>query len=307
MDATCGKCHKGVTQRFTMTRVHMEDGVHPRDIGSIVVRWVRLVYIALIFIVIGAMFLHNAIIWRGKALARRRMQNPMMVRMTINQRWQHLILLSSFIILVMTGFAVRFLGSWFAELLGIGEKLRSIVHRVAGVALIGAGIYHAFYLAVTHDGRRLIRDLMPAPQDAFGVLRYYLGLTARKPKFGRFTYGERAEYWALVWGTALMGLTGIILWAKGWVGDLLARWWLDVATAVHFYEAILATLAIVVWHFYQVIFDPDVYPMNWAWWDGKMPVEQYRHEHELDSESPAGAEPPQERKDANPRLQGDPR
>jgi hypothetical protein len=54
---------------------------------------------------------------------------------------------------------------------------------------------------------------------------------------------------------------------------------------VHFYEAILATLAIVVWHFYQVFFDPDVYPMNWAWWDGKMPVEHYRHEHGLDAEA----------------------
>ena len=95
-------------------------------------------------------------------------------------------------------------------------------------------------------------------------------------------YAEKAEYWALVWGTALMGLTGVMMWAKVWIGDLFARWWVDVATAVHFYEAILATLAIVVWHFYQVFFDPDVYPMNWSWWDGKMPVEQYRHEHELD-------------------------
>jgi hypothetical protein len=66
---------------------------------------------------------------------------------------------------------------------------------------------------------------------------------------------------------------------------MLARWWVDVATAVHFYEAILATLAIVVWHFYQVFFDPDVYPMNWAWWDGKMPFEHYRHEHELDNDA----------------------
>jgi hypothetical protein len=82
-----------------------------------------------------------------------------------------------------------------------------------------------------------------------------------------------------------MGLTGIMIWAKVWVGDLLARWWVDVATAVHFYEAILATLAIIVWHFYQVFFDPDVYPMNWAWWDGKMPEELYKHEHELDTES----------------------
>ena len=298
LDATCGKCHKGVTAKFTLTPVHLSDGsvadgslaggIHPKDIGSVVVRWVRLIYIGLILLVIGAMFLHNAIIWRSKAAARRRMQNPMMVRMTTNQRWQHLILFSSFIILVITGFALKFPDSWFAELLGMGERLRSVVHRVAGVVLMGAGIYHVFYVMYAREGRRLIRDLAPRPKDAFDALqtmRYYLGLGGDKPRFGRFTYGEKAEYWALVWGTALMGLTGIMLWAKVLVGDVLARWWVDVATAVHFYEAILATLAIVVWHFYQVFFDPDSYPMNWAWWDGKMPVEHYRHEHELDTES----------------------
>ncbi len=293
LDATCGQCHKGVTQKFTQTRVHLEDGVHPNDIGSVVVRWVRLIYIVLILLVIGAMFLHNAIIWRYKAVKRRRMQNPFMVRMTTNQRWQHLVLLSSFIILVITGFALKFPDSWFAEVLGMGEKWRGIIHRVAGVILIGAGFYHIFYLAAAREGRRLIRDLAPQPRDAFdacNTVLYYMGLRSEKPKFGRFNYAEKAEYWALVWGTALMGLTGIMLWAKVWVGNTLARWWVDIATAVHFYEAILATLAILVWHFYQVFFDPDVYPMNWAWWDGKMPVEQYRHEHGLDVEAIAEAE-----------------
>ncbi|HWT67256.1 MAG TPA: hypothetical protein VN151_14170, partial [Terracidiphilus sp.] len=108
---------------------------------------------------------------------------------------------------------------------------------------------------------------------------------------------EKAEYWALVWGTALMGLTGVMLWAKVTVGDLLARWWVDVATAIHYYEAILATLAILVWHFYQVIFDPDVYPMNGAWWDGKMPLDHYKHEHELDTETIAEAEAAAKTKD----------
>jgi cytochrome b subunit of formate dehydrogenase len=287
LDATCGKCHKGVTQKFTLTRVHMEDGIHPRDIGSIVVRWVRWFYILLIVAVIGAMFLHNAIIWRSKAVARRKIQNPFMTRMTTNQRWQHLILLTSFIVLVITGFALKFPNSWLAEVLAMGEKLRSVTHRVAGVVLIAAGIYHVFYLAATREGRRLIWDFAPRPKDAFdalGTMRYYLGLSTERPKFGRFSYAEKAEYWALVWGTALMGVTGVMMWAKVWVGNLLARWWVDVATAIHFYEAILATLAIVVWHFYQVFFDPDVYPMNWAWWDGKMPVEHYRHEHGLDAE-----------------------
>jgi cytochrome b subunit of formate dehydrogenase/5-methylcytosine-specific restriction endonuclease McrA len=288
LDATCGQCHKGVTQKFTRTPVHLQGGVRGGDIDSVAVRWVRWIYVPLILIVIGAMFLHNAIIWRSKAVTRRRMMNPYMTRMTANQRWQHLILLLSFIILVITGFALKFPESWFAHTLGMGEHLRSIIHRIAGCVLIGGGIYHVFYLAMAREGRRMLRDIAPRPKDAFdalGTMRYYLGLSREKPKFGRFTYGEKAEYWALVWGTALMGLTGIMLWAKVWVGNLLARWWVDVATAVHFYEAILATLAILVWHFYQVFFDPDVYPMNWAWWDGKMPVEHYKHEHELDVES----------------------
>jgi len=288
LQATCGKCHKGVTQKFILTRVHLEDGVHPKDIGAIAVKWVRIVYIVLIWAVIGGMFLHNVIIWRRKAVMRRSMQNPMMTRMTTNQRWQHLILLTSFIVLVVTGFALKFPESWFAGILGMGEHVRSIVHRIAGVVLIAAGVYHVFYLIAAREGRRLICDLAPRPKDAFdalGTMLYYLGLSKQKPAFGRFNYAEKAEYWALVWGTALMGVTGIMLWAKVWVGDLFARWWVDVATTIHYYEAILATLAIVVWHFYQVFFDPDVYPMNWAWWDGKMPVEHYKHEHPLDSES----------------------
>jgi cytochrome b subunit of formate dehydrogenase len=291
LEDTCGKCHKGVTQKFTLTKVHLENGAHPKDIGATITRWVRIIYIVLILFVIGAMFLHNAIMWRSKAISRRRMQNPMMVRMTSHQRWQHLILLTSFIILVITGFALKFPDSWFAEVLSMSEKWRSIIHRVAGVVLVGAGIYHVFYLVAAKEGRRLIRDIAPAPKDCFdaiGTMSYYLGFSKVKPKFGRFTYGEKAEYWALVWGTALMGLTGVMMWAKVWVGNLFARWWVDVATAVHFYEAILATLAILVWHFYQVFADPDVYPMNWAWWDGKMPVEHYREEHELDAETLAG-------------------
>jgi cytochrome b subunit of formate dehydrogenase len=93
------------------------------------------------------------------------------------------------------------------------------------------------------------------------------------------------EYWALVWGTIVMANTGLMLWFKVGVGNLVPRWWLDVATAIHFYEAILATLAILVWHLYQVVFDPEVYPMNWAWFDGKMSVELYSHEHAEDQKT----------------------
>ena len=70
-----------------------------------------------------------------------------------------------------------------------------------------------------------------------------------------------------------MGLTGLMIWFKIGIFGFLQRWWIDVALAIHFYEAVLATLAIIVWHFYHVIFDPDVYPINWAFLDGRMSEE----------------------------------
>jgi Prokaryotic cytochrome b561 len=173
-------------------------------------------------------------------------------------------------------------------LLGMGERVRALTHRIAAVVIISIGIYHILYVALSKNGRRLIFDFLPVPKDVRDVwqtLLYYLGIGSNKPEFARFNYAEKAEYWALVWGLAVMASTGIALWAKVLVGNLLPRWWLDVATAIHFYEAVLATLAIVVWHFYQVFLDPDVYPMNWAWWDGKMSFEHYREEHGLDADT----------------------
>jgi formate dehydrogenase gamma subunit len=289
LEATCGQCHKGVTRKFTLNKVHVDtEGGRAQDSGTRAVRYVRLFYVPLILLVIGGMLLHNVILWRAKLLARRRAQAHTIVRMTPKQRMQHLILLTSFFVLVVTGFALRYPDSWFATVLGLSEHWRSLIHRIAGVLLIADGVYHVFYVAFTADGRRLIRDLFPTLKDAtdaIGTMLYYTGFRKEKPKFGRFNYAEKAEYWALVWGTALMAVTGIMLWAKVPVGNAFARWWIDAATAVHFYEAILATLAILVWHLYQVFFDPDMYPMNWAWRDGTMSAEHYRYEHELDTET----------------------
>jgi cytochrome b subunit of formate dehydrogenase len=284
---TCGQCHPGVTEKFVAAQVHVNAPLSA-DTGSIAVRWIRKFYLSLIALVIGGMVLHNLIIWRRKALLRRKVEQRVVSRMSRQQRIQHWLLLASFMVLVITGFALKFPDSWFASLLGMGEKVRGITHRVAAVVLIGVGAYHLFYVIFSRDGRRLVGDFLPVPKDASDVwrtLRYYLGLGSEKPAFARFNYAEKAEYWALVWGLVVMAGTGIMLWAKVAVGNILPRWWLDVATAIHFYEAVLATLAIVVWHFYQVFFDPDVYPMNWAWWDGKMSFEHYREEHALDAET----------------------
>jgi formate dehydrogenase gamma subunit len=289
---TCGQCHPGAGENFVAGKIHLnvpaaQDGAASgNDIGAVVSGWVRWLYLWLIGVVIGGMFIHNVLVWRKKALARRRAQIRPIVRMTGRQRIQHVILLTSFTVLVLTGFALKYPDSWLAALL-VGESFRRITHRMAGVVMLAAGLFHVYYLLLTTEGRRALVDMFPRRKDItdfIQAMRYYGLGNPSKPKFAKFNYGEKAEYWAVVWGTIIMGLTGLMVWFKVEVFSFLPRWIIDVALSVHFYEAILATLAIIVWHFYNVIFDPDVYPLNWAVVDGRVSEEYYKEEHELDYE-----------------------
>ena len=107
------------------------------------------------------------------------------------------------------------------------------------------------------------------PAKALSNFAYNLGLGDHPPGRSSHSYIEKAEYWAVVWGAIVMIASGTLLWANNLAMKLLPKIWLDVATSVHFYEAVLATLAIVVWHFYSIMFDPDVYPLNTAFLTGR--------------------------------------
>jgi len=308
---TCGQCHVGAGVNFTKGRIHFPSTLTSAErssgdrgiIGTRIVRWI---YIPLIILVIGAMVVHNVAVWLKKAAAKRKLERRTILRLTLIQRVQHWLLLVSFILLVLSGFALQYPDSWLAWLLGSSEPFRRTLHRVAAVVMLVTGAYHLFYLGLSAEGRQWVKDMWPRVKDLRDALQnfgYYLGLKESKPRIARFGYTEKAEYWAVVWGTLVMGLTGLMIWFKISVFGFLQRWWIDVALAIHFYEAVLATLAIIVWHFYHVIFDPDVYPVNFAFLDGRMSAELYKEEHALDydrvneserieSESPALEEPP---------------
>lgn len=276
------------------------------DLGTQINWWVRKIYLLLIFGVVGAMFVHNGLLFFKKVSAHLRSSGRAVLRMSLAQRWQHALLALSFIALAITGFALKFPDSWVAKLLGASEPFRRWSHRIAGLVLLVVGLYHLLYLLTSPDGRRLVKDLFPVKKDLTDVLdaiRYLTGLSSEKPKIGRFGYAEKMEYWAVVWGTIIMGVTGLMIWFKMDVTRWLPRWAVDVALTIHYYEAILACLAIVVWHFYHVIFDPDVYPLNMACWDGKVSGHWQEEEHPLEtppasldaaasSSSPASPSPP---------------
>ncbi len=284
---TCGKCHPGATDNFAQGKVHLDaaattDGA---DVGEQINRWVRRIYLVLIVGTIGFMLVHNLLMFGKKVRARYRAADLTVLRMNLSQRMQHVILAVSFIALAVTGFALKFPDSLIGKAMGSNEMFRSWSHRIAGVVLMVAGVYHIIYLMTTREGRQLVKDFLPVKKDLKDVTdsaRYLTGLSETKPKIGRFGYAEKMEYWAVIWGTIIMGVTGLVIWFKMDVTKFLPRWAVDVCTTIHYYEAILACLAIVVWHFYHVIFDPDVYPLNWACWKGKVSKHWQEEEHPLD-------------------------
>ena len=304
LQQTCGQCHVGASENFTKGKIHfaseLVSNVSTHDMGVRGTRIVRWIYLPLIFLTIAGMVGHNLLIWRKKLIARRR-EPRSVVRLSANQRVQHWLLLTSFIVLVLSGFALQYPDSLLAWLLGSNEFLRRVLHRTAAVIMLVVGVYHLLYLAFSKDGRRWVKDMLPKLKDMHDVVgnfSYYLGINRVKPKIARFGYAEKAEYWAVIWGTFIMGLTGLMIWFKISLFSFLARWWIDIALAIHFYEAVLATLAIIVWHFYYVIFDPDVYPVNFAFIDGRVSEELYREEHELAFEQ---MNAPTQREEPNPQ------
>jgi len=293
--STCGKCHPGANENFTKGSVH----VIATSGDDKLLYFIASGYIILIMMVVGGMVLHNLLdfvrksktqlLYRRGVLQRPHHAHRLYLRMSLNERLQHGALLVSFVALVLTGFALRFPNAWWVapleNLSPVVIGLRGIIHRIAAVMLVAASLYHLYYVVFVPRGRQLIRDLFPVRQDlsdALGVMKYNLGFSKEKPRFGRFSYVEKSEYWALVWGTVVMGVTGVILWFDNTFIGLFSKLLWDAARTIHYYEAWLATLAILVWHFYFVIFNPDSYPLNLAFWKGTLTEEEMAEEHPLE-------------------------
>ncbi len=299
---TCGKCHPGADARFASFPVH----VAPTRNNQPLLFWISQIYAILIIGTIGLMFIHNVFDFSKKARIKLRERRGEIVertketskklytRMTKSELVQHWGLLISFTLLVITGFMLKFPDSWWVkglrEIGGGGEtvfELRSLIHRVSALLLIATALYHLFYVIFTQRGRQFIKDMIPKLKDArdiTGAVKYYLGMSDERPQFERFSYIEKAEYWALIWGTTVMATTGLLLWFNTFTVGTFTLLGIDVATLIHYYEAILATLAILVWHMYFVILNPDIYPMNLSWLFGTITESEMEDEHPLELE-----------------------
>jgi cytochrome b subunit of formate dehydrogenase len=313
LPATCGKCHHGAGSRFGLGQIHqLAGGVEPKS-----VRWVRQFYLVAIPLLIGLMLLHNLGDWARKLAERRFRWVPLdegsldplseaAPRMYGFERVVHGLLIVSFVVLAWTGFALRYPDGWWARPLLVWESawpVRGTIHRVASVVFMVVGALHVISLIHSKRLRYHWQALWPVQQDAIEALRnfrYNLGFGSARPLLSAHSYIEKIEYWAVLWGAVIMGATGVMLWGHNVVLAWLPKSVLDFATAVHFYEATLAVLAILVWHFYSVIFDPDVYPMDASWLTGRT----VRRRKANLPPSPPPPLPPQSRGEGPPTSRG---
>jgi cytochrome b subunit of formate dehydrogenase len=298
LQATCGQCHQGITAAATQVQIHGQSATSPW-VGRMTV-----IYIVLIVGVIGGMIAFVALDFRKHMQAL--LQRPQIQRMDRNAVLQHTLLMVSFIVLVMTGFALRYSSvPFFSFAFGWdgGFSARGLIHRIAACVFLFSVIWHTVYL-FTGPGRGFLRAMAPGLWDLRQVMHAFsfnLGLRHDHPRYGKFSFVEKAEYWALVWGTVVMAVTGLLLWFRNLFGDAMSHGFLDVMRVIHLYEAWLATLAILIWHFYSVIFKPGVFPGNPSWITGRMPVEMFEEEHaaEADTLRAEGKLPP------HPHAHGD--
>ena len=214
------------------------------------------------------------------------------VRFTGHQRAQHFIMMSSVLILVFTGMPQKFFdASWSPWLINFwgGLDRAQAIHHMAGFAMIFSALYHVAYVLVGVLVRKEPLPVWMLPslkdfRDFFQNTGYYLGITKEKAKFGRFSYFEKFDYWAVFWGVPVMGITGLILMFPLLTTRFLPGVAVPVATIAHSDEALLATGWLFVVHFYNAHLAPHIFPFNKSIFTGRVAETRYKREHPLEYE-----------------------
>jgi cytochrome b subunit of formate dehydrogenase len=231
------------------------------------------------------------------------------LRMNLAERVQHILLIVSFSLLVATGLPLMFYElRVFKSIFSFGKAFyyRGVLHRVAAVILIVDIVWHFGYTILTRRGRDNFREMIPGLKDALDALAlfgYNVGLSRwlyRKglgraffdrhpfwkfenpPEYGRYNFIEKLEYLSVAWGSFIMIISGFFMWNVELSLKIFPLWVHDIFVIAHGYEAMLAFLAIIIWHMYNVHLNPEVFPMSKIWLNGKITGHELKTLHALE-------------------------
>jgi len=294
--ATCSKCHDGVSERFTGYLTH---ATHHDAAKWPFLFWSFWGMTALLVGTLTFAILHTAAwlwrLWRTPELWRHRHRagpgEKLHRRFTSFQRGMHLVMLLSFFTLALTGMMLKFSymawAQFFAGILG-GFSTTGVLHRIAAVVLIGVFVTHV--TDATKQKRRsglswlryiqTETSLIFTPADGrelWQSMKWFFGKGPR-PAYGRYTYWEKFDYFAVFWGMFVIGTTGLLLWFPEFFTNLLPGWTVNVATIIHSDEALLAVGFIFTIHFFNTHFRLDKFPMDPVIFTGRVPLEELKQD-----------------------------
>ncbi|MEE9165991.1 MAG: cytochrome b/b6 domain-containing protein [Candidatus Neomarinimicrobiota bacterium] len=216
-------------------------------------------------------------------------------RFSLHFRIQHIVLFLSVIALILTGIPLWFSLGTPGDIRWSQDTIRALggitiyrqIHLIAAIALIMVSLWHLTYLIFVREGRREFAELLPRWKDFTDLGQnslYFLGLRKVKPRFDRYTYYEKFDYWAVYWGCVIMIGTGTVLWFPEITERYLPWLTYTLAVEIHADEAVLAAVALFVWHFYNVHFKPSRFPGSLSWWHGRTTGEEMMNDHPMEYE-----------------------
>lgn len=206
-------------------------------------------------------------------------------RFTVNQRVQHIILLVTFVLLVITGLPLKYRWTWGHEVL---ESLGGIIvaksiHRWAALGMTAIGAWHVFFYLIVDRGRKKIIPGKKDFSDFKQLILYGFGRVGKPPKFDRFNFAQKFDYWGAFWGLVIMIGAGAVMWWP-WNFSFLPLWIIESLRVAHAEEAILAAVFIFTVHMYSSHLRGEVFPMDKVFITGKLSKERMVDEHPLEYE-----------------------
>lgn len=291
---TCGRCHAGANARFVTYDPHAEPTNRERSL----VIYGTYSFMSLLFLGVFGFFAVHTLLWLQRSIVglargethRLHDGEQWVVRFNRSHRATHVVMAFSFLILAATGLPLMYYytgwGQDLANGLG-GVGVTRVLHRVFAVVTFGYALYHLGYLvwlgAVKRERGLLFgpESLVPRKKDfldLYGMARWFLYLDKRPPRFDRWTYWEKFDYFAVFWGVPIIGLSGLILWFPGFFSQFLPGYFMNVAMIVHGEEALLATGFIFAFHFFHNHMRPENFPLDTVVFTGRMPLARLEEE-----------------------------
>ena len=302
---TCQKCHAGATAGFVTFQPH----ANTHDYARYPYMWIASKFMIALLLGVFAFFWTHSALWFYREYRDRKVgkntlhvatgdlpqpQDKHFSRFGPVWRLAHLVFALSVMALVATGMAVLYAETgWAKVVMGAlgGPRVAAIVHRVSAATMLGIFFIHLVYMAVRVVSRWKLSDwfgpnsLVPTWKDlndAVGMFKWFFGRGPR-PAFDRWTYWEKFDYWAVFWGMAIIGGSGMVLAFKEAVASVLPGWVFNIAALVHGEEAILAAVFLFTVHFFNNHFRPDkLPPPDIVMFTGTVPLEEFRREHSLE-------------------------